>query len=69
MFIRSRLVSKPYYNKLISNSEQLFNATDLSSITFAVILPPKLWGEISTNSQNNPATSDENINYYQNIIR
>ena len=41
-------------NKLISNSEQLFNATDLLPITFGVILPPKLRSKISTNSQTNP---------------
>ena len=39
MSIRSCLVSQPK-NKLISNSEQLFNATDLLPITFSVILPP-----------------------------
>ena len=44
------------------NSEQLFNATELSLITFGVILPPKLQGKISTNSQNNPGTMDENKN-------
>ena len=36
MSIISRLVSHPK-NKLISNSEQLFNATDLSPITFGVV--------------------------------
>ena len=55
MSIRSRLASQPK-NKLISNSEQTFNATDLSPITFAVILPPKLRGKIATNSQINPVT-------------
>ena len=35
---------------------------DLSPITFGVILPPKLCGNISTISQTNPATSDENKN-------
>ena len=35
---------------------------DLSPITFGVILSPKLRGKISTNSQINPATSDENKN-------
>ena len=48
---RSRLVSQ-LNNEFISNSEQLFNATDLSPITFGVILPPKLRNKISTNSQN-----------------
>ena len=61
MSIRSRLVSQPN-NKLNSNSEQLFDATDLLHITFSVILPPKLSGKISTNSQNNPKTLDENRN-------
>ena len=46
MLIRSRLVSQPN-NKLISHSEQLFNTTDLSPITFTVVLPPKLHGKIS----------------------
>ena len=49
MSIRSRLVSQPK-NKLISNGEQLFNATNLLPITVGVILPPKLHGKISTNS-------------------
>ena len=61
MSIRSRLVSQPK-NKLISNSEQLFNATDLSPITFDIILPPKLRGKISTNSQINLVALDENKN-------
>ena len=59
--IRSCLVSQSK-NKLISNNEQLFNATDLSPITFGVILPPKLRGKISTNSQIIPVNSDENRN-------
>ena len=61
MSIRSRLKSQPN-NKLISNSEQLFNATELLPIPFGVILPPKVHGKISTNSQTNPVTSDENEN-------
>ena len=61
IFIRSRLVSQPE-NKLISNSEQLLNATDLSPITFVVTLPPKLRGKISSNYQNNPVTSNKNKN-------
>ena len=61
MSIRYRLVSQPN-NKLISNSEQLFNATDLSPITFGVILPPKLRGKMSTNSQINTVNLDENKN-------
>ena len=39
--IRSRLVNQPNI-KLKLNSEQLFNATDLSPITFGLIFPPKL---------------------------
>ena len=61
MSIRSRLVSQPN-KKLKLNSEQLFNSTDLSPITFGVILPPKLCGKISTNSQIIPVTFDENQN-------
>ena len=44
MSIRSRLLSQ-HRSKLNSNSEQLFNATDLSPITFGVILPPNLCGK------------------------
>ena len=61
MSIRSCLVSQPK-NKLISNSEQLFNAKDSLPITLSVILPPNLRGKISTNSQNNLGTLDENNN-------
>ena len=61
MSIRSRLVSQPN-NKLNLNSEQLFNATDLLSITFSVILPLYPCYKSSTNSQINPATLDENKN-------
>ena len=61
MSIRSCIVSQPN-NKLISNSEQLLNTTDLSPITIGVILPPKLRGKISTNSQISPGDSDENQN-------
>ena len=60
--IRSHLVSQPNNNELIANSEQSINAMDLLPITFGVILPPKLCGKISTISQNNPVTSDENKN-------
>ena len=59
MSIRSLLVSQPN-KKSNSNSGQSINATDLSSITFGVILSPKLNGKISTNSQLNPTTSDDN---------
>ena len=61
MSIRSCLVSQ-LNNKLISNSEQLFDTMNLSPINFGVILPPKLRSEISTNSQISPGTSDENWN-------
>ena len=62
MSIRSRLVSQSN-KKLKLNSEQLVNSTDLLPISFGVILPPKVWGKISTNSQTNPTTSDENKKY------
>ena len=61
MSIRSRFVSQQN-NKLISNSEQLFNASDLLPITFGIILPPNQHGEISTNFHINPGTIDENKN-------
>ena len=61
MYIRSCLVSQPK-NKLISNSEQLFNATDLLPIIFGANLPPNPRGKISRNSQINPTTLDENQN-------
>ena len=64
MSIRSRLVSQSK-NKLISNNEQVFNATDLSPITFGVILPPNPRGKISTNSQINPGATDEK--YYSKV--
>ena len=56
-----RLVSQPR-SKLISNSEQLFNATDLSPITFGVILPPNPYGINSIISQIILGNSDENKN-------
>ena len=62
MSIRSCLASQPNNNKQISNSEVLFDAMDLSPITFGVILSPKLRGKFSAKSQNNPATTDENRN-------
>ena len=62
MSIRSLLESHPN-NILISNSEQLFNATGLSPITFGVIFPLKLSGKISTNSQISKGTLDENLNF------
>ena len=72
MSIRSRLVSQSKH-KIISNSEQLFNAKDLSIITFKVILPPNPRGKNSKNSQNNSETTDENWNSkvctIKNVIR
>ena len=59
MTIRSCLVSQPD-KKVISNSEQSINSTDLSPITFCVILSPKLRGKISSNFQMNPVKMDEN---------
>ena len=61
MSIRTCLVSQPK-NKLISNNEQLFNAIDLSPLTFGVILPPNPRSKKSTNSQINPGTQGENKN-------
>ena len=61
LFIRSRLMSQAK-NKLISNSEQLFNSTYVSPITFNVNLPSNPHNKYSTNSQINPATLDENKN-------
>ena len=57
--IGCRLLSQPK-NKLISNSEKLFNASDLSIITFGVILPPNPCSKYLTNSQINLKTLDEN---------
>ena len=65
--IRSRLVKQPN-KKLNSNSDQSIDSTDLSPITFGIILPSKLRGKISTNSQINPITSDKNRNYKVRII-
>ena len=59
MSIRSCLVSQPE-NKLISSSEQLFNAMALLPIIFGIILPSNPQGKNSTNSQINPGTTDEN---------
>ena len=59
MSIRSHLVSQPN-NKLTLNNEQSINSTDLSPITFGLILPQKLCGKISTNFQINPVNLDEN---------
>ena len=75
MYIRSCLVSQPN-NKLISNSEQSLNATSLSPKTFGVISSPNQSDKNSTNSQNDPGTTDENqisklhtIKIRRNIIR
>ena len=59
--IRSCLVRQSN-NKSISNSEQLFNATELSPVTFGTISPLNLRGKISTNSQISPGTIDMNKN-------
>ena len=59
MSIISRLVSQPN-KKLNSNNEQSIVAMDLLSITFGVILAPNLRGKISTNSQINLISLDEN---------
>ena len=61
MYIRSHLISQTK-NKLISISEQLFNATVLLPIIFGVILTPNQRGTNSTNSQNNLETSVGNKN-------
>ena len=66
--IRSRFVSEPK-NVLISNSEQLFNATALLPITFGVILPPNPRGKLSTNFQMNLGILDENKNTKVRTIR
>ena len=52
---------KPTSN-IISNSEQLFNTTDLSPTTLGIILPLNPRGKISINSVINPATMVENKN-------
>ena len=61
MSIRSCLVNQPK-NKLILNNEQLFNATDISPITFGTILPSYPRGKSATNSQMNPKSTAENKN-------
>ena len=68
MSIRFRLVSQ-MKNKFISNSEQLFNATDLSPITLGSILPLNPRGKISTISLNNQETMDENQNLKLHTIK
>ena len=59
--IISRLVSQSK-NKLISNSEQLFNATALSPIPFGAILSSNPSGKNSINSQISLGTSGESNN-------
>ena len=66
--IRLRLVSRPK-NKLISNSEQLFNTKSLLSIFFSVILSQSPSGNISTISQISPGNIDENINFNVHTIK
>ena len=68
MSIRSRHVSQSK-NKLISNNEQLFNATNFSPITFNVILLPKPRGKNSTNSQIHPGTLNEIKNFRVSTIK
>ena len=68
MSIRSCLVSQPK-NKLISDSEQIFNDTDFLPLTFGVLLPPNPRGKNVVNSQINPRTSDENRNSKLHTIR
>ena len=52
MSIGSCLASQPN-KKTKLNSEQSIISKDLWAITFGVILPPKIHGKISTNSQIN----------------
>ena len=66
--IRSRLISQPN-NKLISNNDQLFNATNLSPISFGIIFFPNPQGINSTNSQINPGTMNEHKNSKVGIIK
>ena len=52
------LVSQPN-NKLISNSEQKSNYTDLLSVAFGIIYPPNSRGKNSTNFHMHLGTTDE----------
>ena len=61
MSITSCLVRQPK-NELISNSEQLFNAMDLSPILLVQIY-------LSTNAQNNQGATDENKNSKEHTIK
>ena len=61
MCIRSCRVSQPN-NKLISNGEQLLNATDLLPITFGIIFSLNPHGKTWTNTQISPRTTDESRN-------
>ena len=60
MSIRPRLVSQAR-NKLISNSEQQLNVTNLSLKTFGLILAPNPCGKNLANSQINPGTMHNSI--------
>ena len=55
MSIRSNLASQPN-NNLVSNSEQLFNAMDLSPINFCISSLPNPREKNLTNSQINSGT-------------
>ena len=68
MSIWYRLVSQPEYT-IISNSDQLFNAMDLSAITFGLILPPNPRDKNSTNSRINLGTSDKDTNFRVHAIK
>ena len=61
MSIRLCLLSQPN-NKLISNSEQSMNATDLLPITFIVILPPNTHGKKSIKFPISRGDLEQNIN-------
>ena len=61
MSIRSCLVSQ-LKDKLFSNNEQLFIATDSSPITFGIIFSLNLHSKHSIISQINPGTLDKNKN-------
>ena len=61
MSIRYCLVSQPN-NKLISNSEQLHNSTNVLPIEFGIILSPNLRNKNLANYQINPRTTDDNKN-------
>ena len=68
MSTRSCIVSQ-HNNGIISNSEQLFDVTDLLPFTYGIILSPNLCSKISANSQINLGTSDENNNSREHNIK